>query len=54
MGTPALQVDRTTLHLMSWNRQVGVCIEGVSDHAHQIESVLHLLPKRSFVDAVDD
>ncbi|CAN6204356.1 unnamed protein product [Urochloa humidicola] len=53
-----------SLHLMPWGRQADasdaslpyrarVCLEGVPAHAHQVETVLHLLPKRSFVEAID-
>ncbi|CAN6312545.1 unnamed protein product [Urochloa humidicola] len=62
----AIAVGRTSLHLMPWARQVGaaaavsnlfyrarVCFEGVPGHAHQVESVLHLLPPKSFVEGVD-
>ncbi|CAL4962704.1 unnamed protein product [Urochloa decumbens] len=54
------------LHLMPWGRQVSasatvshlfyharVCLEGIPDHAHNVESVLHLLPAQSFVERVD-
>ncbi|CAL5018605.1 unnamed protein product [Urochloa decumbens] len=62
----ALDVGFTSLHLMPWGRQTGagaavtslfyrarICFEGVPDHAHQIESVLRLLPARSFVEEID-
>ncbi|CAN6210597.1 unnamed protein product [Urochloa humidicola] len=53
-----------SLHLMPWGRQADasdaslpyrarVCLEGVPAHAHQVETVLHVLPKRSFVEAID-
>ncbi|CAL4970140.1 unnamed protein product [Urochloa decumbens] len=59
-----LEVGSSSLHLMSWGRQAGafdgslayrarVCLEGVPYHAHQVDSVLHLLPKRSFVEGID-
>ncbi|CAN6276849.1 unnamed protein product [Urochloa humidicola] len=49
---------------MPWGRHVGasdgnlpyrsrVCLEGVPAHARQIDAVLHLLPKRSFVEEID-
>ncbi|CAL4964633.1 unnamed protein product [Urochloa decumbens] len=54
----------SSLHLMPWGRQAGafdgslphrarVCLEGVPGHAHQIETVMHMLPKRSFVESID-
>ncbi|CAL4935232.1 unnamed protein product [Urochloa decumbens] len=60
----SLAAGRISLHLMPWGRQVRatkrdffyrarICIEGVPDHAHQVESVLHLLPKQSFVEGID-
>ncbi|CAN6350866.1 unnamed protein product [Urochloa humidicola] len=62
----ALAAGRTSLHLMPWGRQVSaaaarghlfyrarICFEGVPYHAHHIESVLHLLPKQSFVEGID-
>ncbi|CAL4966005.1 unnamed protein product [Urochloa decumbens] len=62
----ALAVGRTALHLMPWGRHIGaaaavsnlfyrarICFEGVPNHAQQIESVLHLLPTRSFVEGID-
>ncbi|CAL5085642.1 unnamed protein product [Urochloa decumbens] len=62
----ALVAGHTSLHLMPWGRQVSaaaalghlyyrarVCLEGVPGHAHQVESVLHLLPKQSFVEGID-
>lgn len=61
-----LAAGHSMLHLMPWSRQVGaagalgrlyyrarVCLEGVPDHAHNIESVLHLLPKQAFVEDID-
>ncbi|CAN6236763.1 unnamed protein product [Urochloa humidicola] len=59
-----LSVGCTTLHLMPWGREADgsscklpyrarVCLEGVPDHAHQPETVVHLLPKQSFVEEVD-
>ncbi|CAO2203873.1 unnamed protein product [Urochloa humidicola] len=52
------------LHLMPWGRQVSaavnhlyyraqICLEGVPAHAHNVESVLHLLPAQSFVEGID-
>ncbi|CAL4969089.1 unnamed protein product [Urochloa decumbens] len=62
----AIVVGHTSLHLMPWGRQVGaaaavtnlfyrarVCFEGVPGHAHQVESVLNLLPRQSFVEEID-
>ncbi|CAL5025649.1 unnamed protein product [Urochloa decumbens] len=62
----SLVAGRTSLHLMPWGRQVSaaaacghlfyrarICLEGVPGHAHQIETVLHLLPKQSFVEGID-
>ncbi|CAL5095429.1 unnamed protein product [Urochloa decumbens] len=62
----AFDIGHTRLHLMPWGRQNGaaaqlsksyyrvrVCLEGVPDHAHQVESVLHLLPSQSFVEGID-
>ncbi|CAO2176019.1 unnamed protein product [Urochloa humidicola] len=62
----SLDVGHTSLHLMKWGRQVGaaadvgklfyrarVCLEGVPPHAHQVDSVMHLLPRQSFVEEVD-
>ncbi|CAL5085028.1 unnamed protein product [Urochloa decumbens] len=61
-----LDVGRTSLHLMPWGRQFGaanalgnlfyrarVCFEGVPDHAHQVDSILHLLPSQSLVEGID-
>ncbi|CAL5086217.1 unnamed protein product [Urochloa decumbens] len=61
-----LAAGRTSLHLMIWGRQVSaaaarghlfyrarICLEGVPDHAHHVESVLHLLPRQSFVEQID-
>ncbi|CAO2142374.1 unnamed protein product [Urochloa humidicola] len=60
-----LSASHTTLHLMAWNRQAcastssklpyraRICLEGVPDHAHQVETVLHLLPKQSFAERID-
>ncbi|CAL4951887.1 unnamed protein product [Urochloa decumbens] len=62
----AIDVGRTSLHLMPWGRQFGaaaalgtlfyrarICFEGVPGHAHQVESILHLLPKQSLVEGID-
>ncbi|CAN6349849.1 unnamed protein product [Urochloa humidicola] len=49
---------------MPWGRQVGasakqlqyrarVCLEGVPVHAHNVDAVLHLLPKQSIVEGID-
>ncbi|CAL5000947.1 unnamed protein product [Urochloa decumbens] len=60
-----LSTGHTTLHLMPWSRPVcatissklpyraRVCLEGVPDHAHHVETVMHLLPKQSFVEGID-
>lgn len=62
----AIAAGRSSLHLMPWGRLVGaaaarghlfyrarVCLEGVPDHAHNVESVLHLLPKQTLVEGID-
>ncbi|CAO2141269.1 unnamed protein product [Urochloa humidicola] len=62
----AFVVGRTSLHLMPWGHHIGagfalaklfyrahVCLEGVPGHAHNVESVQHLLPKQSFVESID-
>ncbi|CAN6223909.1 unnamed protein product [Urochloa humidicola] len=60
-----LSAAHTTLHLMPWSGpacastssklpyRARICLEGVPDHAHQIETVTHLLPKQSFVEGID-
>ncbi|KAF8653172.1 hypothetical protein HU200_062621 [Digitaria exilis] len=61
-----LAARRSALHLMPWNRHVGaadslgrlfyrvrVCLEGVPEHAHFVESVMHMLPEQSFVEEID-
>ncbi|CAN6291716.1 unnamed protein product [Urochloa humidicola] len=60
-----LSAGHIAQHLMVWNHpacasissklpfRARICLEGVPDHAHQVESVLHLLPKQSFVERVD-
>ncbi|CAL4992828.1 unnamed protein product [Urochloa decumbens] len=63
-GRGTLSAGHSLLHLVTWGRRAGasdaslpyrarVCLEGVPAHAHQIESVLHLLPRRSFVEGID-
>ncbi|RLM79466.1 hypothetical protein C2845_PM12G16810 [Panicum miliaceum] len=58
-----LVVARTALHVLPRTRQANavlgrlryrtrLCIEGVPSHAHKVETVLHLLPKQSFLDEV--
>ncbi|CAN6233635.1 unnamed protein product [Urochloa humidicola] len=62
----SLEVGLSSLHLMPWGRQTGaaadvtklfyrarVCLEGVPSHAHQVDTVMHLLPRQSFVDKID-
>ncbi|CAN6218959.1 unnamed protein product [Urochloa humidicola] len=61
----SLSAGCTTLHLMIWSRpacatassklpyRARICIEGVPDHAHHVETVMHLLPKQSFVEGID-